>query len=95
MNISNSPERVDVVFRDFIERTENLSVVISDLPENQNLTNLGASTEVGYRFRQKIEQTSNLNRKADLINLEKEKADRKNIAYHNIKLDFLIIGYYC
>ena len=94
MNISNTSKRVDVVFRDFIERTENLSLVISDLPKNQNLTNLGASTEVSYRFLQNIEQTSNLNREADLINVEKEKADMKYIMIYNVKLDLPMMGYY-
>lgn len=70
VNVKNASEGVDVVFRDLIERTENLSVIISDVPANQSLTDLGTPTEVGYRFLQKINQTPNLNREADLINAQ-------------------------
>ncbi len=88
VNVPNASEGVDVVFHDLIERTENLSVIISDIPENQTLTDLGTPTEVGYRFLQKINQTSELNREADLINAEGKEVEGKTyyILEYQVKL---------
>ncbi|MGF1566600.1 MAG: photosystem II reaction center PsbP [Nodosilinea sp.] len=44
------PGAADVVFHDFIHETENVSVVISDVPEGQRLEDLGTPTEVGYKL---------------------------------------------
>jgi photosystem II oxygen-evolving enhancer protein 2 len=50
VEVQEASEGVDVVFRDIIERSENLSVAISSVPENKSLENLGTPTDVGYRF---------------------------------------------
>ena len=61
---------VSVVFRDIIERTENLSVVISDVPQEKSLAELGSPSEVGYRFLQKVNQDPQVNREADFLSAE-------------------------
>jgi photosystem II oxygen-evolving enhancer protein 2 len=44
----------DVVFHDIVQETENISVVISDVPEGQTLKDLGTPTEVGYKLSKSI-----------------------------------------
>ncbi|ACK66539.1 photosystem II oxygen evolving complex protein PsbP [Rippkaea orientalis PCC 8801] len=70
VTVKNASEGVDVVFRDLIEQTENLSVIISQVPDNKTLADLGTPTEVGYRLLQEMNQNPDSNRKADLINAE-------------------------
>ncbi len=50
VEVRDASEGVDVVFRDIIERSENVSVIISDVPSGKRLQDLGTPTEVGYRF---------------------------------------------
>ncbi|MEM9544114.1 MAG: photosystem II reaction center PsbP, partial [Cyanobacteria bacterium P01_E01_bin.42] len=50
VEVQNPSQGVDVVYRDIIERTENLSVIINDIPSDRQLQDLGTATEVGYRF---------------------------------------------
>jgi photosystem II oxygen-evolving enhancer protein 2 len=51
VNLGTSARKtVDVVFRDLVERTENLSVIINEVPEGKTLEDLGSPTEVGYRL---------------------------------------------
>jgi photosystem II oxygen-evolving enhancer protein 2 len=70
VKVRNPSPGVDVVFRDFIEPTENLSVIISEIPKNKSLTDLGTPTEVGYRFFKDINNQPNLNRKLEFIKAE-------------------------
>jgi photosystem II oxygen-evolving enhancer protein 2 len=44
----------DVVFHDIVNETENISVVISDVPEGQTLKDLGTPTDVGYKLSKSI-----------------------------------------
>ncbi|MEC4805859.1 MAG: photosystem II reaction center PsbP [Jaaginema sp. PMC 1079.18] len=50
VEVQEASEGVDLVFRDIIERTENLSVVISGVPQGKDLASLGTPTDIGYRF---------------------------------------------
>ena len=50
VTVSGASPNVSVVYRDLIERSENLSVIVSDVPADQTLEDLGTPTEVGYRF---------------------------------------------
>ena len=50
VEVGNASAGVDVVFRDLIEPTENLSVMISEIPRDRQLQDLGTATDVGYRF---------------------------------------------
>jgi photosystem II oxygen-evolving enhancer protein 2 len=61
---------VDVVFRDFLERTENVSVIISKIPESETLENLGSPSSVGYRFLKQINNSPNLKVKLELLKAE-------------------------
>lgn len=56
VEVEEASEGVDIIFRDIIERTENLSVVISSVPEGKDLASLGTPTDIGYRF---LKQTNN------------------------------------
>ncbi|NJK99395.1 MAG: photosystem II oxygen evolving complex protein PsbP [Spirulinaceae cyanobacterium RM2_2_10] len=50
VDVRDASAGVDAVFRDIVERTENLSVIISEVPAGKTLPSLGTPTEVGYRF---------------------------------------------
>ncbi|MBW4648555.1 MAG: photosystem II reaction center PsbP family protein [Kastovskya adunca ATA6-11-RM4] len=60
----------DVVLHDIIERTENVSVVISPVPENQTLADLGTPSEVGYQLQKNAIAPPNSNRTAELVNAQ-------------------------
>ena len=75
VDVKNSSEGVDVVFRDFIERSENLSVIISDVSKDKNLEDLGSPTDVGYRFMQLVNGNPNSQREAELISATKIEKD--------------------
>ncbi len=70
VDVKNSSPGVDVVFRDLIERSENLSVIISDVPADKTLEDLGTPTDVGYRFFKAVNGNPDLNREADFITAE-------------------------
>lgn len=67
VSVSDGP---DVVFRDLIERTENVSVMINPVPENKSLTDLGTPTDVGYRLSKNAIAPPQSGRKAELVNAE-------------------------
>ncbi|MGK7926236.1 MAG: photosystem II reaction center PsbP [Spirulina sp.] len=69
VEVQNASPGVDVVFRDLIERTENLSVIISEIPRDRQLQDLGTATDVGYRFFQQRNQ-SDRNVRVELISAE-------------------------
>ena len=57
-----------VVFRDLINETENVSVVINPVPTGQSLADLGTPTEVGYRLSKNAIAPPDSGRTAELIN---------------------------
>lgn len=67
VKVSTGP---DVVFRDLIEQTENLSVIISPVSEDKKLTDLGTPTEVGYKLSKNAIAPVDSGRKAELANAE-------------------------
>jgi photosystem II oxygen-evolving enhancer protein 2 len=75
VEVRNASEGVDIVFRDIIERSENLSVIISQIPENKDLKDLGTASEVGYRFLKTVNQNPDSDRVADLIRAESKQTD--------------------
>lgn len=77
VDVKNSTQGVDVVFRDLIEPSENLSVIISDVSNEQSLTELGSPTEVGYRLLKQFNNDSDNQRETDLISAESREADGK------------------
>ncbi|MBV5259752.1 photosystem II oxygen evolving complex protein PsbP [Synechococcus moorigangaii CMS01] len=68
VNVSPSSNGVDVVFRDLVEYSENLSVIISDVPTDKKLADLGTPTDVGYRFMKEASQNSD--RQPELLRAE-------------------------
>ncbi|MBD0267939.1 MAG: photosystem II reaction center PsbP family protein [Cyanobacteria bacterium Co-bin8] len=48
------PGAADVVFHDIVHETENVSVVISNVPEGKTLQDLGTPTEMGYKLSKSI-----------------------------------------
>lgn len=48
---NNNKAGVDVVFRDLVEQTENVSVVINEVGEERKLSDLGAPSDVGQRLK--------------------------------------------
>ncbi|MDF0553266.1 photosystem II reaction center PsbP [Kamptonema sp. UHCC 0994] len=67
LSVSNGP---DVVFRDLIEQTENVSVVISEVASGKTLADLGTPSEVGYRLSKSAIAPPNSGREAELVNAE-------------------------
>ncbi|HEY9623237.1 MAG TPA: photosystem II reaction center PsbP [Crinalium sp.] len=67
VKVENGP---DVVFHDLIEETENVSVIISDVPDGKRLQDLGSPTDVGYRLSKNAIAPANSGRKAELVNAE-------------------------
>ncbi|MCW6036784.1 photosystem II reaction center PsbP family protein [Spirulina subsalsa FACHB-351] len=77
--VEDASEGVDVVFRDIVEQSENLSLIISDVPPDKTLSELGTPSEVGYRFL-KVTNQKNLEREVELISAELEK-NEGNVYY--------------
>lgn len=59
----------DVVFHDIIETTENVSVVISPVPEGKSLTDLGTPSEIGYQLQKRAIAPPGSQRQAELVNV--------------------------
>ncbi|MBK4732230.1 photosystem II reaction center PsbP family protein [Oxynema sp. CENA135] len=67
----------DVVFHDLIEQSENVSVVISEVPNNKSLEELGTPTEVGYKLSKSAIAPPDSGRTAELIDAQmKEKGSK-------------------
>lgn len=65
VKVNNGP---DIVFRDLIQQTENLSVVISAVPDKKTLAELGTPSEVGYNLSKNAIAPEGSNRQAELVN---------------------------
>lgn len=60
----------DVVFHDLIQETENVSVVISPVPDGKTLEELGTPSEVGYKLSKNAIAPPDSGREAELVNAE-------------------------
>ncbi|WP_427160613.1 photosystem II reaction center PsbP [Aliinostoc sp. HNIBRCY26] len=74
VKVANGP---DVVFHDLIEVSENVSVVISPVPENKTLQQLGTPTEVGYKLGKAALAPADSGRTAELVNALEKESDGK------------------
>jgi photosystem II oxygen-evolving enhancer protein 2 len=85
VQVTNGP---DVVLHDLIERTENLSVVISSVPEGKTLTDLGTPGEVGYQLQKNAIAPPGSGREAQLVNAESRESGDKTyyLLEYNVKL---------
>jgi photosystem II oxygen-evolving enhancer protein 2 len=66
-----------VVFHDLIEVSENVSVVISPVPEGKTLSELGTPTEVGYKLGKAALAPPDSGRSAELVNAAQREVDGK------------------
>ncbi len=67
----------DVVFHDFIEISENVSVVVSPVPEGKVLSDLGTPGEVGYKLSKNALAPADSGRIAELVNAETREKNAK------------------
>lgn len=65
------PGAADVVFHDIIHETENVSVVISDVPEGKSLEDLGTPTEVGYKLSKSFNAIAGDESEVELVNAQR------------------------
>ena len=65
------PGAADVVFHDIIQETENVSVVISQVPSGKTLEELGDPTEVGYKLSKGITALTDDDREVELVSAQK------------------------
>jgi photosystem II oxygen-evolving enhancer protein 2 len=77
VTVKNASAGVDLVYRDLVERTENLSVIISDVPQNKTLEDLGSPTDVGYRFLKAVNRNPNSDKQTDFISAEAKQGQDK------------------
>ncbi|MBD2196509.1 MULTISPECIES: photosystem II reaction center PsbP [Calothrix] len=74
VKVANGP---DVVFHDLIELSENVSVVISPVPEGKTLAELGTPTEVGYKLGKAALAPPDSGRTAELVNAAQQEVNGK------------------
>ena len=67
----------DVVFHDIVNETENVSVVISDVPDGKTLEELGSPTDVGYKLSKSINVMAGDDRDVQLITAQAITKDEK------------------
>ncbi|ERN41801.1 PsbP [Rubidibacter lacunae KORDI 51-2] len=70
VTVDSGSSEIDLVLRDFVERTENLSVAIGDVAPGKTLAALGSPSEVGYRLLKNAIAPAGADRKADLVGAE-------------------------
>ncbi|NET59370.1 MAG: photosystem II oxygen evolving complex protein PsbP [Symploca sp. SIO2E6] len=85
VKVSDGP---DVILHDIIEITENVSVVISPVPEGKTLAELGTPGEVGYQLQKNAIAPPNTDRQAELVNAQKLESGDKTyyILEYSVKL---------
>jgi photosystem II oxygen-evolving enhancer protein 2 len=83
VKVGNGP---DVVFHDIIEPSENVSVIISQVPGGKSLTELGTPGEVGYKLGKSALAPEGSDRTAELVNAEQRQIQGKE--YY--KLEYLV-----
>jgi photosystem II oxygen-evolving enhancer protein 2 len=79
VEVSGGP---DIVFRDLIEETENVSVMISDVPDRKSLQELGTPSEVGQRLAQNAISASSSERRAELVDARSRTSTDGQVTYY-------------
>ncbi len=65
------PGAADVVFHDIVNETENVSVVISEVPEGRSLEDLGTPTDVGYKLSKSFNAISAGESEVELVSAQR------------------------
>lgn len=75
VQVAEGPE---VVFHDFIDQTDNVSLVINPVAGGKSLQDLGSPTEVGYKLGKNAIAPDGSGRQAELVNAEeRERGDKQ------------------
>ncbi|MDY7020354.1 MAG: photosystem II reaction center PsbP [Cyanobacteriota bacterium] len=74
VKVSDGP---DVVFHDMIEQTENVSVIISPIPDQKTLDEIGTPTDIGYKLSKNAIAPPDSGRTAELVNAESRQKGEK------------------
>ncbi len=74
VKVTNGP---DVVLRDLINETENVSVIINPVTNNQTLSDLGSPEEVGYQLQKNAIAPTGSGRIAELVDAQAREAGDK------------------
>jgi len=82
VDIGDSP-RVDVVFRDLIDRSETASVAISKAPEGKSLQDVGSPSDVGYGLLKAAIAPPGSEREAELVSAQL--GDVKGQTYYKLE----------
>jgi len=80
VKVSNGP---DIVFRDLIQETENVSVVVSPVASDKTLADLGSPSEVGQRLAQRVIAPPDSGREAELVAAASRQSGPKT--YYNLE----------
>ena len=82
VDVKQSSQGVDVIFRDIIEESENLTVIVSYVDKEKTLTSLGTPTEVGYYLLKQMNNGEENGREVDFINAESREVEGNT--YYNL-----------
>lgn len=85
VDVKQSSQGVDVIFRDIIEPSENLSVIVSDVDQEKTLSDLGTPTEIGYYLLKQMNNNEENGREVDLINAESREVEGQT--YYNLEYE--------
>lgn len=75
VGIQNDTSGIDVVLHDIVEVSENVSVVVNEVPDDRTLTDLGSPSEVGYRLLKNAIAPPESDREAELLRAELGQAE--------------------
>ncbi len=75
----------DIIFHDLIESSENVSVVISQVSKDKNLSDLGTPTDVGEKLGKNAIAPAGSGREATLVNAQTHEAKGKT--YYVLEYD--------
>jgi photosystem II oxygen-evolving enhancer protein 2 len=75
VEVNTTNIKPDVLFRDLIETTENVSVILNPVSGEQTLADLGTPMEVGYKLSKTAIAPPGSDREAELTNAEQHEYD--------------------
>ena len=82
-DIKGSSLGLDAIFHDLIEPSENLSVIISEVPAEKKLEELGTATDVGNHLLKRMNESAQIKGDISLLNAESREIEGKT--YYNLE----------